>query len=106
MKVWRNVSDDPILLPGPEKYDDLLIAANQVIRHGGRYYLYYHGKGEGSKNWTINVAVSKNLVEWEKYRGNPLLPEELNLSSGIVVPGSEGYRLYTTHRQVELFINR
>ena len=106
MGIWRNVSDDPVLLPGPEKYDSRLIAANQIVRHGDLYYIYYHGKGEEGGNWTVNVAVSPDLVDWEKYEGNPLLPDEWNLSSGIVVPDGEGYRLYTTHGQVDLFVNR
>jgi predicted GH43/DUF377 family glycosyl hydrolase len=106
MKIWTNLSDDPVLLPGPEAYDDNLIAANQVIEHGGIYYLYYHGKGHKSKAWSVNIAASKNLLEWQKYVGNPLLPAELNLSSGFVVSDGDGFRLYTTHRQVDLFINR
>lgn len=106
MKVWTNLSDTPVLLPGPEAYDGRLIAPNQIIEHAGLYYLYYQGKGNDSKNWSTNVAVSKDLLEWRKYSGNPLLPAELNLSSGIVVFDGDGYRLYTTHRKVDLFMNR
>ncbi|MGH7201989.1 MAG: glycosylase, partial [Planctomycetaceae bacterium] len=60
MQVWTNVSDDPVLTPGPGEYDEHLIALNQIVKHGGRYYACYHG---GSRDrtpvlWTTNVAVS------------------------------------------------
>ena len=43
MKVWTNVQDEPVLTPGSGEFDKDLIALNQVIKHGGRYFAYYHG---------------------------------------------------------------
>jgi hypothetical protein len=105
MKVWRNVQDEPIISPGPNEYDRDLIALNQVIRHKGRYYAYYHGcavKGPNARLWSTAVATSTDLIHWEKYPRNPLQPIDENKSSGIVIPDGERFRLYTMHPAVYL----
>ena len=107
LKVWTNVSDTPVLLPGPDGYDARLIAVNQILKHDGRYYALYHGSdGLGSPNlWTSNLAVSDDLRTWTKYPGNPLFPPQANRSSNMLVPLRSGtYRLYTLHPQVEAFL--
>jgi predicted GH43/DUF377 family glycosyl hydrolase len=104
LKVWTNVQDEPVLSPGPEPYDALMIALNQIIRHDGRYYAYYHGSGTAQKPrlWTTNIAVSTDLIHWQKYSGNPLLPEGENKSSGIVIHDGKQWRLYTMHPEVNV----
>lgn len=103
-KVWTNVRDEPVLKPGPGRYDKLMIALNQIVEHNGRYYAYYHGSGTPTKPrlWTTNVAVSKDLMHWTKYKGNPLLPAKSNKSSGIVVHDGKRFRLYTMHDRVDV----
>jgi sucrose-6-phosphate hydrolase SacC (GH32 family) len=104
LKTWTNVSDDPVLRPGPGDYDKRMIALNQIVKHGGRYYAYYHGTGEETKpsRWTTNIATSTDLVRWEKYAGNPLLPVEANKSSGILIHDGKKFRLYTMHDEVQV----
>jgi len=107
LKVWTNVRDEPVLTPGPAEYDRDLIAVNQIIKHKGRYYAYYHGSAKSGpkKNlWSTAVATSTDLIHWEKYPGNPLQPIEQNKSSGIVVPDGARYRLYTMHPEVNLHL--
>jgi sucrose-6-phosphate hydrolase SacC (GH32 family) len=107
LKVWTNVQDEPVMKPGPGEYDKDLIALNQIVKHVGRYYAYYHGSARtGPKKglWSTNVATSTDLIHWEKYPGNPLLPIEENKSSGILVHDGERYRLYTMHPEVHLHI--
>lgn len=102
-KVWRNVDDEPVMKLGPAEYDSRQIAMNQVVKYNGYYYAYYHGSGhEKPRLWSTNVAVSKDLVHWTKYRHNPLLPIEDNKSSGIVVRDGKQFRLYTMHDKVEV----
>jgi predicted GH43/DUF377 family glycosyl hydrolase len=105
LKVWRNVRDEPVLAPGPGAYDTDMVALNQIIKHDGRYYAYYHGcatSGHDARKWSTAVAVSDDLLHWEKYPGNPLLPVAENKSSGIVVDTGAGFRLYTMHPAVYL----
>lgn len=101
-KVWINVQDEPVLLPGPEEYDLEMIALNQVIKQQGVYFAYYHGSGKTMPRvWNTNIARSTDLIHWEKFCGNPLIEE--NKSSGIVVPDGSGFRLYTMHDEVDVF---
>jgi predicted GH43/DUF377 family glycosyl hydrolase len=106
LRVWTNVQDEPVLQIGPEPYDRLMIAMNQIVKFDGRYYAYYHGSGtpEKPRLWTTNIAVSTDLVHWKKYPGNPLLPERDNKSSGIVVFDGRQYRLYTMHDKVDVHL--
>ena len=107
LKVWKNVRDEPVLRPGPGAYDKDLIALNQIIKHKGRYYAYYHGTantGPKARLWSTAVATSTDLIHWEKYPGNPLQPVAENKSSSIVVPDGERFRLYTMHPAVYLHV--
>jgi predicted GH43/DUF377 family glycosyl hydrolase len=107
LKVWTNVQDEPVMTPGPGEYDKDLIALNQIIKHNGRYYAYYHGSSKAKKGlWSTNVATSTDLIHWEKYTANPLLPLEENKSSGILVHDGERYRLYTMHPAVYLHVSK
>ena len=101
MGVWTNIQDEPVIKMGPEKYDKYGLAVNQIIKHKGWYYAYYHGTAfEDWSEWSTNVAVSKNLIDWKKYKGNPILGE--NKSSGILVHDGKQFRMYTMHDKVAL----
>jgi predicted GH43/DUF377 family glycosyl hydrolase len=107
MKVWTNVSDEPVLKPGPGEYDASRIALNQVIKYEGRYYALYHGTDDRDQPslWTSNLAVSDDLRTWTKYPGNPLFPKQANRSSNVLVQtGADRFRLYTMHGKVEAFL--
>ncbi len=103
--VWTNVQDAPVLALGPADYDKDMIALNQIIKHRGAYYAFYHGSDDTMpRTWNTNIARSTDLINWQKYTGNPLIED--NKSSGIVVPCGRGYRLYTMHDQVDVFCPR
>ena len=107
MKVWQNVQDEPVMVPGPKDFERDAIALNQIIKHKGRYYAYYHGatRTEGTETvWHICVATSTDLIHWEKYDRNPLLPLDQNKSSGILVPDGDRFRLYSMHPAVYLHV--
>lgn len=104
LKVWQHIQDEPVIKLGPDRYDAKMIAINQILKHNGKYYAVYHGSGSEVKPslWTTNLAVSADLIHWKKYPGNPLLPENENKSSGILVHDGKQYRLYTTHEAVQV----
>jgi hypothetical protein len=102
MKVWTNVSDDPVMIPGPDKFDLDLIAMNQVFKHKGRYYASIHGSKAGSKLWASGLAESDDLRTWKKYPGNPLRPISENKSSGLFIHDGKQFRFYTMHDQVHV----
>lgn len=101
LKVWTNIQDEPVFKPGPEEYDKYGIAVNQIIKHKGKYYAYYHATAsEDWHEWTSCVAISEDLIHWTKYQGNPILRE--NKSSPILVHDGDQYRLYTMHDKVQV----
>lgn len=108
LKVWTNLQDEPVMSPGPDEFDQDLIAMNQVLKYKGRYYAVIHGArkppqpGQPSL-WATGLAGSDNLVHWEKYAANPLRPISENRSSGLLIPVGDGFRLYTMHNQVDVF---
>lgn len=107
MQTWTNMSDEPVLKPGPGAYDCSRIALNQVVKHKGRYYALYHGTDDRDSPalWTSNLAVSEDLRKWTKYPGNPLFPKAADRSSNLLVPTSpDRFRLYTMHGRIEAFL--
>ncbi len=108
MKIWTNVSDDPVILPGPDSYDSLMIAMNQVIRIGDQYVAVLHGTGspEKPRQWCTYLATSLDLVHWNKDPRGRLRPVEENKSSGQLVHDGGQWRLYTMHEKVDVHVLR
>lgn len=106
MRVWRNVQDEPVLNPGPALHEQDLIAMNQLVKHEGRYFAFYHGSKKGSGLWSSNIAASADLIHWTKYERNPLFPLAENKSSPVLIHDGKRYRLYTMHDQVRLHFAR
>lgn len=99
---WINVQDQPVLTMGPESYDLYGVAMNQVIYYQGYYYGYYHATAyKDWREWSSNIAVSKDLIHWTKYPQNPIVGN--NQSSNIIIPESQGFRLYTMHAKVHVY---
>ena len=106
MKIWTNVSDEPMILPGPETFDSRMIAMNQVIRIGDTYVAVLHGTGspEKPRQWCTYLATSQDLVHWTKDVRGPLRPTSENKSSGQLVHDGHHWRLYTMHDKVDLHL--
>ena len=84
-----------------------MIALNQIIKYEGRYYAYYHGLPPREIQphlWSTSVAVSDDLIHWEKYPGNPILEE--NQSSGILLIDGKEIRMYSMHPEVCVHLTR
>jgi len=105
---WRNLQDEPVLSPGPETYDRGAIAADQIVKHKGKYYLYYHATpdayGQPNPNpsgWNSSVAMSTDLFHWTKYPHNPIVGDDC--SSPILVFDGDKPSLYTMHPDVRRY---
>ncbi|MCH2211335.1 MAG: glycosylase [Fuerstiella sp.] len=106
-KVWTNVSDEPLIIPGPDDYDALMIAMNQIVRIGDRFCAVMHGTGTPQKprQWCTYLVESTDLRNWTKLKRGPLLPIEQNKSSGILIHDGENWRLYTMHARVDVWFS-
>ena len=105
-RTFTNVSDEPVLACGPEAYDRHGIAIDQIVRFDGRWYAYYHASPDPDrKTWQTCLASSADLVHWEKWEGNPVLPVDPahpKRSSATLVHDGRRLRLYTTHPDVRV----
>ncbi len=102
LKTWTNVQDDPVIQMGPDEYDQNAVAMDQIVKYKGRYFGFYHATAfDPWRDWTTNVAVSTDLIHWEKYAGNPIVSGDK--SSGILVFDGQQYRLYTMHPDVRVY---
>lgn len=109
--VWTNIQDEPVLKKGPEVYDKGAVACNQVIKHNGKYYMYYHGSTDpdwalpgANSLWTSSVAMSSDLIHWTKYPKNPIINGDH--SSPIWVANGNRSRLYTMHDEVWCYLGK
>lgn len=104
--TFTNVRDDPVLACGPEACDRHGIAIDQIVRFDDRWYAYYHASPDPDrKTWQTCLASSADLVHWQKWAGNPVLPVEPahpKRSSGTLIHDGRRLRLYTTHPDVRV----
>ena len=104
-KQWINVSDEPVIPMGPDKYDKYAVATNCMIKYNGRYYTYYHAAADSIWNkWTVNVAMSTDLIHWTKYEKNPIIGPDH--SSPVVIYDGSQFRLYTMHPVVHIYVSK
>jgi beta-fructofuranosidase len=71
---WRVLPD--ALHPGAQgSWDDLATWTGSTINHAGRWYMLYTGinRSEQGLIQRIGLAVSDDLVHWEKHPANPVL---------------------------------
>lgn len=105
-RTFTNVSDEPVLGCGPEAYDRHGIAIDQIVRFDGQWYAYYHASPDPARQtWQTCLAASDDLIRWEKWAGNPLLPVDPahpKRSSATLIHDGERLRLYTTHPDVRV----
>ena len=74
LATWRVLPD--ALHPGPAgSWDDLATWTGSTIEHDGRWHMLYTGinRSEGGLVQRIGLAVSDDLLHWEKHPGNPVL---------------------------------
>lgn len=106
MKVWTNLKDEPVLRPGPELFDRDLIALNQIFKYQGRYYASLHGSSTENdpRLWASGLAVSEDLIHWQKHP-HPIRPISENKSSGLFIVETDVVRFYTMHDKVDLHLH-
>lgn len=74
LKNWIRYSHNPILSPGKKgSWDSELVAHSFIIKKDNLYYMFYDGSPSREWREEIGLAVSKDLIRWEKYKNNPVL---------------------------------
>lgn len=74
LKNWTRYNNNPILSPGAsDEWDGGLVAHSYIIKKDNLYYMFYDGSPEKQWQEEIGLAISDNLIHWEKYENNPVL---------------------------------
>ncbi|OYT40831.1 MAG: hypothetical protein B6U89_00780 [Desulfurococcales archaeon ex4484_58] len=79
--VWRKYENNPVLKADPEiRYERgygnaLVVTTPTVIRLKQEYLMVYSSIDESGK-YCLNLAFSRNGIEWERYEENPILKPE------------------------------
>jgi beta-fructofuranosidase len=72
---WQILPD--ALSPSPEAgaWDDYTTWTGSIIQHAGTWYLFYTGSNRAEKGLIqrIGLATSDDLIQWQRYPGNPLI---------------------------------
>jgi beta-fructofuranosidase len=75
LRSWEILPD--ALHPSSEEgaWDDFTTWTGSVIQHEGRWYMFYTGgnRAENALIQRIGYAVSKDLIHWERFPGNPVI---------------------------------
>jgi len=72
LKKWNKLKI-PILKTGKDgSWDSQFIAHCYVFKDGNKFYMLYDGSRKGNWLESIGLAESENLIDWEKYVGNPI----------------------------------
>ena len=77
---WKRLKD-PVLLPGDEKarwFDNSKIYKSSIIhdqhQHSGfSFIMYYNAKGDTAKYESIGMAVSNDMVNWQRLGDDPVI---------------------------------
>jgi|TARA_B100000315_G_C14584387_1_gene592143 predicted GH43/DUF377 family glycosyl hydrolase len=72
--TWKKYRQNPVFKIGSTgEWDDEFVAHGYVFAEGNKYYMYYSGCP--SKIWReeIGLAVSDNLITWQRYEHNPII---------------------------------
>lgn len=70
-------AQNPIVRTSGGGWDSGTAGARSIIREGDTWYMAYEGSSDppyDRANWSTGLARSTNLITWEKYARNPVLP--------------------------------
>jgi hypothetical protein len=70
--------------------------APHVVRHAGRWWMYYHAGGSDERQSRIHLATSRNLLTWRRHDANPLFTDGFQARDPCVVRAGDRWHLYYT----------
>lgn len=70
--------------------------APHVIRHDGRYWMYYCAGGATHDQYRIHLAVSEDLWNWRRHEGNPMLVDGYDARDPMVLRVGDEWVMYYT----------
>lgn len=65
---------EPVLVPGKyNAWDNYAVITPSVFANVDKFLMFYTGQGYETKDWGIGIAVSSDLIHWEKSFQRPII---------------------------------
>lgn len=79
-----------------EKYQEFLLWAPHVIRHGNTYYMFVCTGDQATHNYRISLLTSPDLETWIRHKENPLLRDGFDGRDPMVMRDGNDWIIYYT----------
>ena len=74
LQTWTKSPHNPIHGPGTKgTWNDNIVYKTFVMKHEGKYWMFYNAHGSRGNCEQIGLATSTDLVHWTEHPDNPLL---------------------------------
>ncbi len=74
LETWARSPHNPIHGPGPKgTWNDNIVYKTFVMKHDGKYWMFYNAHGSRDNCEQIGLATSSDLIHWTEHPDNPLL---------------------------------
>lgn len=99
---WKRASVKPILSPGEKgEWDEVNALIVSVIKLEDCYCAFYEGE-DSNRRYSIGMAWSEDLLNWDKWEGNPVIaPGRAQYCEQMVC----GPRVFAEGKELFLFFN-
>jgi beta-fructofuranosidase len=73
---------------------ETVVWAPYVLKHGGRYWLYYCAGGKEHGKYHIHLATSPDLWNWQRHPANPMVVDGYDARDPMVMQLEDNWVLY------------
>ncbi len=72
--IWKKYRQNPVFKIGSAgEWDDEFVAHGYVFSEENKYYMYYSGCPGNIWREEIGLAISEDLITWQRYGNNPII---------------------------------
>lgn len=87
----------PFPFSSDERFGEAHFWAPHIIFHQGKYYMFYcAGSLKGNDSYRIHLAISDDLLHWQRAETNPLVVDGFDARDPMVIRWGEKWILYYT----------
>lgn len=86
----------PAVLHAREEIGEIHVWAPHVIRHDGRYWMFYCGGRADHADYRIELAISTDLFTWEHHPGGSLVADGFDARDPMVLREGDRWLMYCT----------
>ena len=86
----------PVLHAESQAWGETHVWAPHVIRHDGRYWMFYCAGGADHHRYKIHLATSCDLWQWERHPGNPMVVDGYDARDPMIFRHRDRWIMYYT----------